>query len=173
MEQAIGRDGISLDQAKKELEELQKTSMRVCVTCSFELYMKAIIRQLEILEGEMSTNQTSHNIESLKNNIVAAIKRHANKTKGLEKALKPVSDYINELYEKIKTVDEKNRRVVNIDFARYPIDAKGNPHFYVAATDNIVIDIENFSARYSELKDSLTGIFYMLEAERENMEEML
>jgi len=46
VEQAIGRENTSQEQAKKELEELQKTSMRICVTRSFE-EVKNRVEQIE------------------------------------------------------------------------------------------------------------------------------
>ena len=135
---------------------------------SIELYMKAIIRLIEILEGSKPTNQTSHDIEMMKNSMLSSIKKHKIKTKGLEKALKPVTDYISELYEKIKIINEKGKPEIKIDFARYPIDTEGKPHFYIAALENVVVDIENLKERYSKVRDSLCGIYYMLEAEQED-----
>lgn len=43
VEQAINRNNMSLAQAKKELEELQKTSMRICVTRSFEAVKNRVV----------------------------------------------------------------------------------------------------------------------------------
>lgn len=46
VEQAVSRNTGSLQQAKKELEELQKTSMRICVTRSFEA-VKNKVKQID------------------------------------------------------------------------------------------------------------------------------
>ena len=47
VEQAVSRNAVSLLQAKKELEELQKTSMRICVTRSFET-VKNKVKQIDV-----------------------------------------------------------------------------------------------------------------------------
>ena len=47
VEQAVSRNTGSLQQAKKELEELQKTSMRICVTRSFEA-VKNKVKQIDV-----------------------------------------------------------------------------------------------------------------------------
>ena len=53
VEQAVSRNTGSLQQAKKELEELQKTSMRICVTRSFEA-VKNKVKQID--EGHPEWN---------------------------------------------------------------------------------------------------------------------
>lgn len=57
---------------------------------------------------------------------------------------------------------------MNIDFARYPISPEGNPHFYVDAIENIVIDIENLGLRFSEIRECLEGLYLMYAVEKEH-----
>ena len=73
------------------------------------------------------------------------------------------SNYTSELYEKISTKDAKGRKVVNIDFARYPFDTDGKAHFYVEDTDNVVIDVENLGQRFSSIRDTLESLCLMYE----------
>ena len=81
--------------------------------------------------------------------------------------MKPVSDFIDELYVKIRSQDEKGRKVINIDFARYPFDTNGNPHFYVEEKENVVIDIENLGKRLVEIRDSLEALCLMYEQQKD------
>lgn len=134
---------------------------------AIEVYIKAILRLLNELNDEKIENYTSHDIESLFNQMVSKIKKKETTTKGLAKFLKPLSSYISDLYEKIKTLDEKKRVVVNIDFARYPTDTNGNPHFYVATYGNVVVDIENLRMHFKEVMDCLESIYLQYSTERE------
>lgn len=138
-----------------------------CIDQSIELYIKAILRVIETLEGGNVSNFPTHNIKELQNQMCAKIKKRDVKTKGLQAHLEPVSSYINELYQKISFVDEKGKTKVAIDFARYPIDTSGNPHFYVAESDNVVIDVEALSTRYEEIKNCLYGLYSLYKAELE------
>lgn len=135
---------------------------------SIELYLKAIIRLVEELSNGTVSNYKSHDIAELKKIMVGKIKGKEVKTTGLEKHLKPVSDFIDELYVKIKDKDAKGKDVIKIDFARYPIDTDGNPHFYVEDFENVVIDIDNLNGRFAEIYDSLEALYMMYESEREN-----
>lgn len=140
---------------------------------SIEVYMKSIIRLIEELNGEQICNYTSHDIADLKNIMVSKIEKKETKTKGLKKHLSPVTEYIDELYARIRTRDEKGRTIANIDFARYPMDVDGKPHFYVAASDNVVINVENLKGKFIAIRKSLCGIYMMYEAEKENKNETL
>lgn len=135
---------------------------------SIELYLKSIIRLLEELSIGTVSNYASHDIAELEKIMVGKIRKKEIKTKGLEKQLKPVSDFIDELYVKIKSKNEKGKDVIKIDFARYPIDTNGNPHFYVEASENVVIDIENLNGRFEAICDCLEALYMMYESEREN-----
>ena len=114
---------------------------------SIELFLKAIIREIEELEGTTISNYKTHDIYELLKTMVAHIKKKEVKTKGLEKHLEPVTSFISELYKQIKLTDEKGHTSLNIDFARYPISPDGSPHFYVESIENVVIDVENLRKR--------------------------
>lgn len=134
---------------------------------SIELYLKAIIRTIESINGCVH-NYTTHDIQSLLNEMLSLIKKKELKTKGLNKHITPVNKYINELYAKIK-VKKEGRDNLNIDFARYPIDTAGEPHFYVTEEDNVVIDVENLMLRYKNIKECLESIYYLYENEKEGL----
>lgn len=136
---------------------------------SIELYIKAIIRLLEELSGGPISNYKHHDIAMLKNTLVGKIREKQTTTKGLEKHLKPVSDFIDELYSKIKCTGENGKDVIKIDFARYPFDTEGNPHFYIEEPENVVIDVENLSSKFEEIRNCLESLYLTYEAEKENL----
>lgn len=144
---------------------------------SIELYLKAIIREIELLTKGEPSNYSTHDIDSLFNNMMAQIKHKEIKTKGLTKNFESLKKYIDELYRYISPNDATSKPP-KIDFARYPIDTSGNAHFYIQAKivsnandthdTNVVVDIENLKKRYEEIKCSLAGIFNMYQAELED-----
>lgn len=135
---------------------------------SIELYLKAIIYELEQLGTGISNNYTTHDIQSLFNTMMSLIKKQEATTKGLQAYVAPLKEYIDELYSYIAN---NNTRKPQMDFARYPFDTDGNPHFYVCATDNVVVDVENFLDRYSEIMDCLESIYCMYDAKLEAQNE--
>ena len=134
---------------------------------SIELYLKAIIRIIEELNGCGVSNYKTHDIQNLLKTMISLIQKNEASTKDLSKHLKPVETYIDELYGLIKTEDAKGKSALSIDFARYPIDTAGNPHFYVKSMENVVIDIENLAARNVEIKESLEAIYCRFENKEE------
>lgn len=135
---------------------------------SIELYLKTIMRLIEEQSGGQVSNYTSHDIEDLKHQMVAKIRKAEGKTAGLQKHLKPVTEFMDELYAKIKTKSDKGRDVVNIDFARYPFSADGKAHFYIVENDNVVIDVENLSRRFENIRDSLEALCVFYEVKQES-----
>lgn len=131
---------------------------------SIELYIKAIIRQIEEQSGGLVSKYTHHDIAELERLMEAKIKNAEKKTAGLKKHLKPLTEFIDELYVEIKGK-------ANIDFARYPFSANGDAHFYVKEKDNVVIDVENLRERFVSITDSLEGLYFMYEAKKEKLEE--
>ena len=130
---------------------------------SIELYLKAIIYNIECLTTGQPNNYTTHDIQSLFNTMISQIKKKEIKTKGLQAHVSVLQEYIDELYSYIKSGDGK----AQLDFARYPFDTDRNPHFYVCAHENVVIDIENLLDRYSKIMDCLYGLYCMYDAELE------
>ena len=141
-----------------------------CIDQSIEVYLKAIIRRIEIITGDVQSNFKSHDIKELYRAMVEHIKKKEIKTKGLQKHLLPLSTFIDELYLKIQTTDADGRDSFGIDFARYPIRVDGTPHFYITADDNVVIDIENLGYRFAEIRDCLESLYLMYDAEAEALE---
>lgn len=141
-----------------------------CIDQSIEVFLKAIIREIESLTENTISNYKSHDIDELLTIMVSHIKKKEVKTKGLEKYIEPVTLFIKELYKKIEVMSKDGHRTLNIDFARYPISPNGKAHFYVEATENVVVDIENLGMRFSEIRECLDGLYCMYEAEREIQE---
>ena len=138
---------------------------------SIELYLKAIICNLEQLQTEKSQNWKTHDIRKLFNTMVSLISKEKVDKKMLEERISPLKEYIDELYSYITDKDEKEKEKKEgkpqMDFARYPFDTERNPYFYVCATNNVVIDIENLLSRYSDIMERLEGIYLMYEVELE------
>ena len=130
---------------------------------SIELYIKAIIRRIEEQLGEDISIYKEHDIKKLQSQMKGKIKKVENKSARLEKHLKFVSDYIDELYLKIKSSNEKGKDIVKIDFARYPFYVDGAPHFYVEEKENVVVDIENLRKRFNDIRLSLESLYHMYE----------
>ena len=125
---------------------------------SVEVYLKAIIRMIETLNGGAVNSYTTHDIQSLLNTTLGMMKKREATTKGLSKHIEPLKKYIDELYALIKVKDQDGKETLNIDFARYPIDTVGEPHFYVKDSKNVVIDVENLLHRFEEIKDCLSSL---------------
>lgn len=134
---------------------------------SIELYLKATLYNVEYLSTGKPNNYTTHDIESLFHTMISQIKKKEVKTAGLQAKVSVLQEYIDELYSYIKSQDGK----VNLDFARYPFNTKGNPHFYVCTSKNIVIDIDNLFTRYSDIMDCLDGLYCMYATEVETLNE--
>ena len=135
---------------------------------SIELYLKAIIYNLEQLETGTPNNYKTHDIQSLFTTMMSLIKKQEQKTKGLQPYVAPLKEYIEELYSYI--VNSKGK--VQMDFARYPFDTDKNPHFYVYTMKNVVVDVENLLNRYAGIIDCLEVLYYMYAAKLEAEYEM-
>lgn len=129
-----------------------------------ELYLKAIIQEIETLTLARINNYDTHDINSLYNNMCAQMKKKEKITKGLQKHLEPVKTYIDELYSIIYVKKEDGKTKLNIDFARYPYNTEGESHFYVCNT-NVVVDIPNLLSRLQEIENSLESLYALYEAE--------
>ena len=136
---------------------------------SIELYLKAIIYNLEQLETGTPNNYKTHDIQSLFTTMMSLIKKQEQKTKGLQAHVAPLKEYIEELYSHI--VNSKGK--VQMDFARYPFDTDRNPHFYVCTMENVVVDVENLLNRYSEIMNCLEDLYYMYDAKLQAKYEIL
>ncbi len=142
-----------------------------CIDQSIEVYLKAIIRRIEMITGDVLSNFKSHDIKELYKALNGYIKKKEVKTAGLQKQLLPLSAFIDELYSKIQSSDETGKESLGIDFARYPIKVDGTPHFYITAEENVVIDVENLGERFVEIQDCLEALYLMYDAEAEALED--
>ena len=138
-----------------------------CMDQSIEVYLKAIIRRIEMFTGETRSNFKTHDIKELYNALKGHIKKIEVKTRGLQKLLLPLSTFIDELYSRIQTTGENGKDSLEIDFARYPIKVDGTPHFYVTADENVVIDVENLKGRFIEIRNCLESLYLMYDAEED------
>lgn len=132
-----------------------------CIDQSIEVYLKAIILTLKEISGDSINIPTTHDLKQLKNEMKACIKKVEKSIAGLEKHLKPITSFIDELYNEIEITNLKGKPKQGIDFARYPISQDGTPHFYVSAENNVVIDVENLNNRFSEIENILESLYLM------------
>ena len=134
-----------------------------------EVMIKAILCCLDILEGSEGTVSKTHDVFQLLSQLKAAIKKHTKRTKGLEKHLKPVQTYLDELNMYIGGTTGQP----HMDFARYPIDTNGNPYFYVVSQGNTTVDLDVLKENLQGIMDSLDALYCMCSVEREELYECL
>lgn len=139
---------------------------------AIEVYIKAIINVLNELLGNQPENMTTHDIKQLFSQMKSRIEKVENSTRGLQQYLKPLSLYIEELYEKIDYAEEGVRGTVHMDFARYPLTTAGTQHFYIKKLENEVVDIEILRKRFMEAMDCLKGLYYMYSDKLDILKEM-
>lgn len=130
-----------------------------------ELYLKAIIYEVEELSEGKANSYKTHDIKRLFDTMTSKIKKKEIKTTGLEKHLADVESYIDELYSYIKGVDANGKPKLSIDFARYPFDTDLSPHFYVATMENVVVDLEILLESLESMHESLDSLYCMYEEE--------
>lgn len=168
-------DGYALA-AKKLLEDVLKDNhakdadilifpILYSVDQMIELYLKAIICEIEILSEGKANSYKTHDIKSLLDTMIAKVKKRESKTAGLNKHLAEVKNYIDELYSYIKETDANGKTKINIDFARYPFDTDLSPHFYAAAADNVVVNLELLLEQLNAVCESLESLYFMYEEE--------
>lgn len=126
---------------------------------SIEVYMKATINVLNALLDNPKEIMTSHDIRQLYNQMKGRIEKFEDSTKGLNKYLKPLNTYIEDLYQKIDYKEKDLKQKVHMDFARYPVTTAGSPQFYVENYENEVVDIVNLKRKFSEVFDCLSGLY--------------
>jgi len=139
---------------------------------AIEVYLKAIIYVLNELKGDIKENIKDHDIRSLLSQMKARIEKVEDSTKGLEKYLKPLSSYINELYGKIYYDEKGVKSKAHIDFARYPVTTAGTQHFYIKNHENEVVNIKNLREKFKEAKECLKNLYFMYSNRLESIKEM-
>ena len=124
------------------------------VNHAIELHLKAIEFSLNIQLGNGLIFTGNHDILQLLDTVLARItelssKKESNAFKGLTQVLR---DYINEVYDKVDNA-AKNKK---LEFSRYPITSnKRDMHFYIKATENVEIDLENYILIIKEIRQTL------------------
>lgn len=168
-EQAAKRliTGVLIDNSSKDADILIFPIL-YSIDQSIELYLKAILYKLEFLDSKKPSNYTTHDILQLFMEMKSKVQnRHGNKQE-FAVYLSGLQEYLDELYKYIRP---QGVRKPAIDFARYPFDTNRNPHFYVATTENVMIDLENLLSRIEEIFDILDGLYLMCEEELEALQE--
>lgn len=135
-----------------------------CIDQSIEVYLKSVISLLNELDGKNESFSISHDIQFLYNTMKSRIEKKEKSTKGLQKHFSALKNYIDELYVNIKKPSDNKPK---IDFARYPIDSDGKPHFYIESSDNVVVNVMELNKRYIDVASSLQSIYSMYREEME------
>ena len=132
---------------------------------AIELYLKEILWCQYLLLDRKQKIEGGHNIRYLynavSNRMDDVLKKYPMLTEtksGFNDLTSNLRFYIEELYDKLMVTDEKGNPVANMDFSRYPFSKDYEEHFYVRETDNVVVDLENFAQRFSELGDDLDSL---------------
>ena len=139
---------------------------------AIELYLKATVWTLNILLDNQQKIEGQHDIQQILQTVIKRVQEFETdkeKRKQFNNMINGTKFYVDELFEKIATQNEK-RKKDNMDFSRYPFEQKYMPHFYITEFENVVVDLENFVQRFKEIGENLRLIstyylFDILEAE--------
>lgn len=127
---------------------------------AIELYLKAITWTLNIILDKHEKIEGNHDIKQIFNVVCSRVnefEKSKEKKEQFKKLTINLKDYLNELYIKIE--DKSNGKYKdNMDFSRYPFNTKYVNHFYIDQFDNVVIDLENFLLRFTEIGTNLNTI---------------
>lgn len=135
-----------------------------CIDQSIEVYLKAIIQLRNYALNIQKKIYKKHDIRTLFEKMRNKLDSKES-TDDFEKCFKALSSYIEELYKYIKPTENSK---LNMDFARYPVDIEGNPHFYIESSDNVVVNVEELYRRFTAIVSSLEGIYSMYREEMEH-----
>lgn len=135
-----------------------------CIDQSIEVYLKAIIQLRNYALNIQEKIYDKHNIRTLFGRMRDKLDSKES-IDDFEKCFKALSSYIEELYKYIKPTENSK---LNMDFARYPVDIEGNPHFYIESSDNVVVNVEELHKRFTAIASSLEGIYSMYREEMEH-----
>lgn len=127
---------------------------------AIELYLKAIIWELNILLDNDNKIEGQHNIKqifSVVNSRVNDFEDDKDRRKRFKEMVSNLDAYIKELFNLIENSTASRRRD-NMDFSRYPFNQDYDNHFYIDELDNVVIDLENFIVRFKEIGKNLNLI---------------
>lgn len=127
---------------------------------AIELYLKAITWTLNILLDKNNKIEGNHDIKQIYEVVckrVNEFEKDKVRRQQFNKLTVNLKNYINELFEKIQT-EIGGKHKDNMDFSRYPFNQKYVNHFYLDTFDNVVIDLENFIERFTEIGEYLDTI---------------
>ena len=139
---------------------------------AIELYLKATVWTLNILLDNQQKIEGQHDIQQILQTVIKRVQEFETdkeKRKQFNNMINGTKFYVDELFEKIATQNEKKKKD-NMDFSTYPFEQKYMPHFYITEFENVVVDLENFVQRFKEIGENLRLIstyylFDILEAE--------
>lgn len=121
-----------------------------------ELYLKSLIGMFnQIASGEFKIER-GHNLKQLYETAKAKsllCEDHSIKV-SFKEATKDLKYYISELFEKLEASPGNDK----MDFSRYPFGADYKAHFYVNRSRNVEIDLENFVARFKQIKKDIEAL---------------
>lgn len=126
-----------------------------------ELYFKALIWTLNLIQSNEEKFPKTHNLYHLMNKSLESIEAVDGKEtlENFTSASASLLDYINEINETIKT----NSKSDNNDFSRYPFSIKFENHFYLNTYENVEIDMINLLEIISNIEailDDRVNYFY-------------
>lgn len=127
-----------------------------------ELFEKSIYYCMNILLGHKNKYPNNHKIREIwyavKNKIIEyGFDEAAGRgEKEFKSMIHPLENYLDELYFKIGKSGDINMAYHNIDFSRYPLNNRGEVHFYIDIFDNEVVDLEVFVEVAKKIFDCLS-----------------
>lgn len=118
-----------------------------------ELYLKAILWNINELMGRERKMEGKHNIKQIYNTLQARIGESSCgiSSKDFTQRTIELKAYLEELYERIKADDRNDK----MDFSRYPFGYQFEKHFYVDRMGTIEIDLVNLKKRFETIQIQL------------------
>lgn len=121
---------------------------------AIELHLKAIEYSLncQLQNGRLFSG--GHDVLQLLQTVLSRIEDIEGKRKSNEygKIIVVLSNYINEIYHKVDKVTNDKK----LEFSRYPVMSnKRDAHFYIKATENVEIDLENYLKIVHDMRNIL------------------
>lgn len=170
-----------IDNNRREADELI-FPMLFNVDHGIELYLKAIMWTRNLLEGKYTDDyENGHDIAQLLSDTRALLdvwpytdSDHHKKV--FDQCTESLQAYIDELYSRLHPKQKGSSGKEQLDFSRYPTSSKHKeeqPYFYVESKENVVVDLENFAKRFSEMKDGLDNICWYFDDLLDNKLEAL
>lgn len=126
---------------------------------SIELHLKSIIALGEELLGRGNRKHGTHDLKKLQDKAKGILIELGCDEKGLSEQLRPLTDYLDDLYQIIETNDK-----APMDFARYPTSLKHEKYFYTDSLVNCPVNLIALKRTVVELDSALESLYLMLDA---------